>query len=265
MKHLLACLLLAAAALFAGCVDYDEQITLNKDGSGQIEMRMAMDKESYQMMEEMSAGVTQADGPWSSFSREEIESSLKDRDSKAKLLRYSESEEGKDKVWEMAFSFTSFKDLADIGEALDEENEPGETPFTFVEQGDGTWLFTRALDMDEQKAAAPGAGAEPEMTSQMPPGMQESIENLDPEALAAQMQELAKSMEKMAADMEKQQARMEEEGSQRKIRFRATLPGDIVESNATRVEGKTAVWEYSLEELFQMEGKMPALTARIKK
>jgi len=264
MRPLLACVILAAAALFAGCIDYDEQITLKKDGSGRIEMRMAMDKESYRMMNEMAADMEEEGGPWSALSEEEIEGALKERKSKAKLVHYSESEEGSDKVWEMTFSFDSFADLTDIGMALDEENDPADTPFTFAEQEDGTWLFKRTLDVEEQQGAAPGAAGGTETPPGMPPGMPENMGEMDPEKLAEQMEKMAESMQKMAEQMQEQQARMEKDAGTRKIRFQATFPGEIVETNATNVDGKTAVWEYPLEKLFQMEGKVPALTARVR-
>jgi hypothetical protein len=36
---------------------------------------------------------------------------------------------------------------------------------------------------------------------------------------------------------------------QHKMRFSITFPGKIIETNATTIDGNTAIWEYTLKEL----------------
>ncbi|MFH1277076.1 MAG: hypothetical protein ABIK65_01690 [Candidatus Eisenbacteria bacterium] len=247
-------------ALFFGCVDYDERLTLSGDGSGRVEIRMAVDKESYETMRSIGEEFGNQDSPIGDMDRGRIEQALKERKSKAKIERFSESENGGDKVWEIAFTFESMDDLAAIGYALDEKND--EVPFTFEKLAGGGWLYRRDLEqggsgatetyaMDEGKVEIPGMGAiDPQ--------------NFDPSQLQAQMEEMMKNMENLQARMEQQQAKIEHETATRRIRFSVNFPGDVVESNATEVKGKTAVWEYGFDDLQKMEGKIPALTARVK-
>ena len=96
--------LLAAVALGFGCIDYAEKLELNKNGSGRVSMRMAIDDENYQMMKEMaeSFGETES-GPMGDVDESGIRAVLKERNSKAKLEKYSESMNGSDRVWEMVY------------------------------------------------------------------------------------------------------------------------------------------------------------------
>jgi len=68
----------------------------------------------------------------------------------------------------------------------------------------------------------------------------------------------------MGERFEKDKARMEADAAKRRIHFSVTFPGKIIESNATRVEGKTAIWEYKLSEMQKLEGRLPELTARVR-
>ena len=261
----------ALVALGLGCVDYDEQLHLNKDGSGRVSMKMAIDDENYQLMKEMaeSFGETGA-GPMGDVDETRIRAELKERNSKAKLEKYTESTRGGDRVWEMAFTFTGGDDLADIGAALDEEGSP-HAPFTYEKQPDGSWLYRRDLEMDEEETGAAVDMKAGEMG--LPAGIGEDFdpENFDAEEFAKkmekqmeQLQKMAQKMETMEPQLEERKESMEADAENRSVRFAATFPGNVIESNATKVEGKTAVWEYTIAELQAMEGKMPALTARVK-
>lgn len=251
---------LAVFALFFGCVDYDERMTLNKDGSGRVEIRMAVDKESYETLRSMGEEFGRTSSPLQELDRADVERKLKERNSKAKLERYSESEKGGDRVWEIAFTFESMDDLVDIGYALDEKNT--EAPFTFEKVAGGGWLYRRDLEQEGEDAAASYSMDEGIVEI---PGMGEiDPQNFDPSQLQAQMEEMMKNMENLQAQMEKQQAKIEQESTTRRIRFSVDFPGDVVESNATEVKGKTAVWEYRFDDIEKMGGKMPPHTARVK-
>jgi hypothetical protein len=80
----------------------------------------------------------------------------------------------------------------------------------------------------------------------------------DSEDAGDDMEEFGKAMEQMGQMMQA----MTEAAQKSSLTFTVTFPGKIVESNATRVEGNTATWEYKLADL---EGEQePVMTARIK-
>lgn len=251
---------LLVLGMFIGCVDYDERLTLNSDGSGRIEMRMAVDMESYETIRSLSDDMGDSDSPFAELDRVRIERSLKESGSKAKLEQYSEHEEGGDKVWEIAFSFKSTDDLVDISRAMDDEE--GEVPFTFEKISGGGWLFRR--DLEQQGGSSSSSYSMGEGGMEIPDMGEIDPQNFDPEKMQAQMEEMMKNMEKMQKQVESHQAKIEEESVNRHIRFSVEFPGDVVESNATKVQGKTAVWEYRFNDLQKMNGEIPALTARVK-
>jgi len=263
--------LVAAVVLGFGCIDYAEQLQLNKDGSGRISMKMAVDDENYQLMKEMAEAFGETgSAPMDGVDESRIRAVLKERNSKAKLEKYAESTRGGDRVWEMAFTFTGGDDLADIGAALDEDGDPS-APFTYEKQPDGTWLYRRDLEMDEDEASVVVDMKADELG--LPAGIGEGFdpENFDTEEFAKnmekqmeQLQKMAQKMESMEPRLEERKASIEEDSKNRSVRFAVTFPGEVIESNATKVEGKTAVWEYTLVDMQAMEGKMPALTARVK-
>ena len=278
MKRALLFALGAILALSIGCIDYDEFLKLNKDGSGHIRMRMAIEKATYEMLQGMAESFGEGEAPMGATDKQRIEKVLKERKSNAKLEKYVEKDEGDDRVWEMEFSFQNTNDLVDIGYALDEsQTSDDEVPFSFEKQADGTWLYRRTLDTDESggdmsggptigMGDASGVGDAPG-TGGMPQILGEEIDpdNFNAEEFAAQLQEqmgeMMKSMEDLQKTMEEQEARMEAESKDRYVRFTVEFPGDVIESNATRVDGKKAIWEYPLDEIQSMGDEAPELRA----
>ncbi|MBN1827202.1 MAG: hypothetical protein JW958_13170 [Candidatus Eisenbacteria bacterium] len=273
MRRVTAVLAAALLAVAAGCMDYDETIDLNKDGSGTIEIRMAMDKEAYQDMRDLAEQFgEEQDDMLADLSESDIRARLEEGGSQAKLLRYEESEEGSDRVWEMAFSFEKPEDLAHVGMTGDGDA----SAFTFTPRADGKWVYARAL----------GAGAgDVSLGEDDSGGMPEGMEDFDPESFdPEQMQEAMKALGEAMADMEemmseedmeemsrsmealgtmgKHAERMEGEMEHRVFRFTVRFPGKVIESNATRVDGKTAVWEYKLADMDRLEGGFTAVIDR---
>jgi len=274
MRRTTAFLFLTILALGAGCMDYDETIHLNKDGSGTIEIRMAMDEEAYRSMLEMAEEYGEdVDGAMTDLSEEKIREQLAASGSKAKLLRYEESTAGTDRVWEMKLSFEKPEDLA----GLSETGEESAAMFTFAPGADGNWRYARILDPSGDAAVA----GEEEAVPGLPEGMEEfDAQSFDPEAMEEMMKELGeamaemegmmseKDMEEMSRSMEalggfgEQMERMEKDAENRSFRFTVHFPGEVVESNAGAVDGKTAVWEYRLADMQGLEGSLTAVIDR---
>jgi len=105
--------------------------------------------------------------------------------------------------------------------------------------------------MDPAKIAEMPAEEREKMLAEMMKGLEENMKNLQA------------NMGGMEASANQMQANMEESMKGRKIRFEVHFPGAIVESNATSVNGKVAVWEYDLDILG--DGLMPDnFTATVK-
>jgi len=68
---------------------------------------------------------------------------------------------------------------------------------------------------------------------------------------------MAGGMEEFAAAMEQMMAALQN----MKVKITVTLPGKIVESNATKIEGNTAIWEYAGSEAMEASS---VLSARVK-
>lgn len=272
MKRVLTLFAAAMLLLAAGCMDYDETIEIKKNGSGRIEMRMAMDTEALEEMKAMAGAFGAEDQSPGDISEDEIRKQLKESGSKAKLQKYKEYEKGGDTVWEIVFTFEDPSDLSGVGMGMD--GGMSNAPFTWNKQSDGSWLFTRLLS-----PAAPGdmpgigsqSGEEPE---------EFDMKEFDPEMMAEQMKKLQEAMaqmeeggdmgafmqnmEKLGENMEKKEAELKKASENRRFRFEVKFPGKIVDSNATEVKGETAIWIYRFEDMAGPGGPAGQLTATIR-
>lgn len=283
MRLRIAFLLAGLLALGFGCMDYNEVLVLKKDGSGSMSMRLAVDKEARAEMEKMAGDMAEAFGgmgdmeeqmkdPFASLDEKRIRARLAEKKSNAELKRYKQYDKGQDEVTEMEIAFSNSDDLRDLAFAMaDEEGAAAaEVPFTYDKGGDGLWHFTRNQGAGHGDMGMPGAagGGMPGGMTGMPgvsPGDAPKVPGLpsgfDPSKLAEMSDD---EREKMVADMMKglqenlgnmeenaegMQARMEESIKGRKIRFEVRFPGKVVDSNATSVDGNTAVWEYALADM----------------
>ncbi|NNE07057.1 MAG: hypothetical protein HKN20_00715 [Gemmatimonadetes bacterium] len=300
MKRMILLPALLLAFLMQGCVNYNEWLTLNKDGSGTIKMRVAIDEElRAQMkstMEQFSSSMGDAmemPDPMAGMNEKDIKTKLAERKSGARLKSFSRKSSGGDEVTEMEFSFQSMADFEDMAYALDsEDDEDASVPFTYAKGGDGLWLYTRDLDPETMSSGAgmpEYAGMDAGMSegSSAPAGMPEGMPKIpgmgdfDPSKLASMSEaEREAAMEKMMSDLqsgledleknmgnlEKQatslEATMEQSLEGRSMRFEVTFPGKIVESNATRIEGNTAIWEFPLNEM--KDGTIDSFSAKVK-
>ncbi len=300
MKRLILLPALLLVLLMQGCVDYNEWLTLNKDGSGTIKMRVAIDEElRAQMksaMEQFSSSLGDAmdmPDPMAGMNEKDIKTKLATRKSGAKLKSFSHKSSGGDEVTEMEFSFQSMADFEDMAYALDSEGDGDvSVPFTYAKGSDGLWVYTRDLDPETMSSGAgmpEYAGMDAGMSggSSAPKGMPEGMPKIpglgdfDPSKLASMSEEEReaamkkmmedlqgglKDLEKNMGNLEKQagslEATMEQSMEGRSMRFEVTFPGKIVESNATKVNGSTAIWEFPLNDM--KDGTIDNFSAKVK-
>lgn len=276
MKNFVLVLSLLSLILLSGCFDYDEALVLNKDGSGSLQMKCSVSKVYLDQMQQMYAQMAKAmpdldipDDPRDMiFNRNKIDEALKAEDSGVELVKYEMSETDDMQTWDMKFSFTDLNRLDALDKALspdepgmeyqEEDLETDEEPL-LTKQDDGTWLFLRSF---KDKMEAEAFGGEDGEYYQDEYGEYEDQENGDEKysyddeeynegsvlgGISAEMEEgLNQFVEGFGLNAE--------EMGDHKLRFSITFPGKIIESNATSVDGNTAIWEYSLN---QIENSMP--------
>jgi hypothetical protein len=112
---------------------------------------------------------------------------------------------------------------------------------TFKKQDDGTWLFERGMDTENQMpgmGAGPGMGEDESWGDEKDSSQGEAEEENEHDSTA--MSDTAKGMDEMAEQMGQLGAAMKKMG----IKLTVQFPGKVIKSNATTVDGNTATWEY---------------------
>ena len=269
MKRVILLCVIGVLFAVAGCIDYQETITLNTDGSGSIVIRYALDKATLEQAEEFGDSVSSESDDDSDElpSEAEIREQIKTVNSSVKLVSYEETETEEWRVWNMEFTFDKLSDFDQLGGALageqeaDSSNEPQRS---YAKQPDDTWVFSHSLggsgdtggfqfEEGAQETDTPSDSEYAEAMRQMQEAMSEYSEESEGEGEAEEMAEADSAMEEFAKGMEM----MFSSAAEAKLTLTVHFPGKIVESNATRVDGNTAVWEASL---FDMP---PEMTAKV--
>lgn len=227
-------------------------------------------------------GVQQEmEDPFAAFDEDRIRARLKEKGSNAKLKSYKQYEKGGDEVTEMEVTFSGSDDLGDLAYALsDNEEKSSEVPFSYSKGSDGLWHFSRShensgSDFSMGDAPPGGPGGMPNMGGgQETPNIPGLPGGIDPskiaemsdsereEMVADMMKGLQENISQMQSSMgvkgdgddrevsfDQMKAKMEESMAGRKIHFEVHFPGKVVDSNATSVNGKVAVWEYALTDV----------------
>lgn len=209
LSAMLAVLVLAAS----GCVQMNMSTTIDKDGSGTMEMTMTLSQvvsESLEDLKTMQGAEELADmDQLMSLDKDELQKRVKDHGVKIKTLDRSpiDGREGVRIVLD-------FQDLEGLSYAMRELTGEGEG-LAVVDLGDGTYAL-RSHDY--------GWPEEPEDEEE---AVDMSPAEMDPEMMGKQMELMGKMMAAMG-EME--------------FVMKMTVPGDIVRTSATRTEGRTAIW-----------------------
>jgi hypothetical protein len=211
--------LIAAVAimtfLFSGCMQMHMDSTIEKDGSGSMSMTMSLSKvltESLDDLKTMDMGEDMGGmDMMMEMDKDELQKQVKEYGVKVKTFEKS-LVDGRQTV-NVSMEFKDLEGLSYAMHALTQDDGGG---LGFTDNGDGT--FT--LEPHEYAWPAVEEEAEEEEEAQ---GMPE----MDPEAMGKQMEVMGKLMSSI---------------SELDISMKITVPGDIVESNAPTVEGRTSIW-----------------------
>lgn len=282
MKKFAGVLALLFLLCLVGCLEYMEQVKLNKDGSGSTQLRFAVSKDYFKQMDEMRRMMAQmTDGESESVeqpaiisSKEKIKMFFTEIRSGAKLESYKVSETDDFRVWNLSFTFTKLAELDHIGasvfqneDEVEEEDQMGEDSLdmehqpsvTFTKQDNGTWLFTRTMPNDD-------TSGEMEMDDGYPDnnyvGGQEYSDDYSEEEGGEESSMIGDSIEDALGAFTKEMEQMVGDPNKPAITFSVSFPGKVVESNASTVDGNTATWAFTFE---QLSDSLPTMTASIEK
>ncbi len=259
MRHVTLFVIMAVLLFVVGCFDYEETLEFNADGSGTMIAHYEVDSDNISKMkmmyEELAKSMPDADIPTNIddmyFNKQEIEEALDSENTGIKLLSYETSKNDKSHIWDMKFSFEDINnsyliyDAVSVDEGDDEySTEEEESPALLTKQSDGTLLFLRPLDNPE----AGGEDSEFDSYGDEDYGEYDEYNQEDYDSEDGQS-ELAEQIEEEVSELEEGLNEFAEGMLKHKIIFNVKFPGKLIESNAHAVDGNTATWEYSFEEL----------------
>jgi hypothetical protein len=218
-------LMLAAA----GCVKVDQTITLNKDGSGTLDMRYGMSEQTIAQLEAMqqmsqTMGEDAAMDQESPFEfdeakvREEFEATKPEGVELVALS--SETVDG----WKFIDMKIAFDDLA----ALKRTELFEDSDLSLQRDDDGNYILTQASGPDDMTDMG-GAGAD--------------------EGEGAMEQQMMQQMAAMFAGL--------------RLETRVVVPTRIIDTNGTVVDEKTASWVFDIDEDPSVLTKLDAMKLRV--
>lgn len=262
MKTCLTTVCIVALLFLTGCFDSEETLVINSDLSGTAHLRFEVQNtyldQTRMMYEELAKMMPDADLPTDPkdmmFNKADLEEALAGDESGVVLISYAITESDDSHIWDMKFTFEDINRIDALYNALspDEDGEEAsvqgepEQPL-MAKQADGTWLFYRSFEDatgddeysgGEEEYFIEDYAEEDEEYRDEYSGEGDESEHPIAVELKEGMGEFGSSLEQMAKEF-----------GQHKMRFVVTFPGDIIESNATVVDGRTATWEYTMEQL----------------
>ena len=226
-KLVLATLALGLMALSTGgCIQMHMVTDINDDGSGTAEMKLSISAVVMESMAEMKElGMDQGQGmdmpDFDNINREDLEKNGKKYG--VKVLEFEKSEiEGRPTI-AMKLAFEDLKGLSYVmNSTMGGSSEDGMGIFATE---DGNFVLKSAeYDFPAKPAEMAGAEGPVESAADEPT----APEAPDPEMMQKQMAIMGKMMGAMA-EMD--------------VSMKITVPGDIIESNAPTVEGRTSIWK----------------------
>lgn len=287
MKQRLLTFLLATTALLSvtACLEYEEVLTLNADGSGHIVLHISVDRQILNQMEGIAnpeAGPSdEAPGDTRALcSEDDIRAALQALGSGLELVTYKETDTEEQLAYDIEFNFGDYDDFRDLNDVCPEEGVDSEAEsqfdFSYEEQPDGSWLFTRrfggmdasteelADDPYDQVAAwddeAEPAGVAVDTTEDgdLPEpldlaGLAEKLKGLGDALKGAnaagsgESDSLAGRLSEALTGITAGVQMMAQDAKDDVVRLVVHFPGDVIESNGTAEDAGTVIWEYTLD------------------
>jgi len=219
----------AAVLLLSGCIKVDQTLTIEPNGSGTLDMEYGMSEQTVaqlEAMKQMSEGMSQEGVEVESkssleFDEEEIRNDFADKNLQGvKLLDVSsESRDG----WKYMKVKLAFDNL----DALKKTEFFEDSDLTLTKNADGNYVLAQKLGSEEMGMPGPEAstGAGTSEGSAAAGGEASGAPDM-----GAQMMQ---GMAAMFAGL--------------RIAMTVVVPGEIIESNATQVEGNRASWVYDID------------------
>lgn len=223
---MLAMVLTGALAL-SGCVQLHSDTVIGEDGSGTASLSFSVSTEVAEAIQEAQAldsGQSQdMDFPmFDDIQKEKIEEACDGQG--VKLKTFEKKEVDGRQTLEMALDFETLEGLSYVmNKAMGGGMGGG---YAIFDAGDGNFVL-RAHDYGFPEEAEEEEAVEEETPSEM-----------DPEQMQKQMEVMGKLMAAI---------------SELDIAFTITVPGDIVESNAPAVEGRTSTWAINSSNMMQQD------------
>ncbi|TFH65925.1 MAG: hypothetical protein E4G91_00625 [Candidatus Zixiibacteriota bacterium] len=270
MKRFLPLTMALLCALFiAGCIDYEETLELNADGTGTMAMHLAVYIKEIEAIDEMmgsySEDSTQDTATITLFTREDLEKNLKERKSTVKLLDFKEQRSESTLVYDFKYAFTNLQEMLEISEQMGKNemmgesgSEPGGEPesapeITFRKDKSGQWQYARGFQAAEMGGMMPAA----EDTTKPESPSLDSAESTD--SLVEPLTEVVDTMmAAMGSMMTGMTEMMTKAFADHKMRMTVKFPGTVVQSNATSTNGNTAVWEYKFADFAKAPKQLQA-------
>lgn len=274
MKRFLPLTLALLCALFiAGCIDYEETLELNADGSGTMAMNVTVYKKYFDAMSEMMGSSSADSVPDSAmyklFTREDLEKQLEERKIAVTLLDFKEQLTDSTIVYDVKYAFKDLEQMLEVSENMGKsemmgesggeyvgelEGEPAPEPkITFNKDKSGQWEFVRKFG-----AAELGDMILPdEDSSKSESASQDTAKSTD--SLGGPLAEAVDTMvSQMGSMMTGMTDMMTKAFANHGMRLTVKFPGAVVESNATSIKGNTAVWEYKFTDMRKAPAELQA-------
>ncbi len=232
MKKLMVIALFAVMVLLYGCIEYEEHLVLNADGSGTLTVKYAMSEQMAAM-----AGQQDAEKGQLPMDKKKIEKLFAGKDD-LKLSNVNVSIEDGKRVISFTLVFDSIEKLQKSDFA------PFKESLKFARNEDGSFSYERKMS-----AGSDMGGPQMKPVEQTEPGQGEKSKM--PEGTEEMGEEMMKGMMKGMMG-----------GMAPKFTYKLTLPAKIAETNADSHEGRNAEWkiEINMEKPDEMKDKV--FTAR---
>jgi hypothetical protein len=230
MQKIVATALVILPVALSGCLQMHMDTVIEDDGSGIFTLSYSMSETVAESLEElkevgMPGQDDMDDAPTlDDFKKDEIEKACKEHGVKVKKFKRA-TVDGRDKL-DIVLAFKNPNDLS-AALASTMEHQGG---IQLFKTSDGNYTL-KVIEVEEKENEA---SEDDDPSDQEYP---QSMQDMDPEKMGKSMEIMGKLMSSI---------------SELDVAMRITVPGEILEHNAQRVEDKTLIWEINSSNMMTM-------------